>query len=125
MCCHQKHMGALHVFLSQTGFLRSSLSFGICRISLVVCASLCAFSFWRKKIKIKRIRKISIFLSPPPPGNFFFLVLSGCTNFSLFKQLLSYIWFSELQVNVEVIAFVLQRRDDRSQGRQISDKILQ
>lgn len=119
MCCHQKHMGALHILLSQTGFPRSSLSFGICRISLL-CVLLCLYLvFWRKKIKI--ISKRSIFLSPPPLGNFFFnsLILSGCTNFSLFKQVLSYRCFWELQVNVETIAFVMQRRDDGSPSRQI------
>lgn len=115
-------MGALHILLPQTGFPRHLLSFGVCRISLVVCASLCAFSL----LKRKRISKRSIFLLLPPPGNFFnSLILSGYTNFSLFKQVSSYICLSEFQVNVEIIAFVFKRRDERSPSRQISDKILQ
>lgn len=82
MCSHQKHMGALHVLLSQTGFPRSLLSLGVCRISLVVWASLCAFSL----LKRKRISETSIFLLLPPPGNFLTALYCQDTQISLFSN---------------------------------------
>lgn len=44
-------------------------SAGLVWLCVLLCVHLVS---GEKKIKIKRIRKISIFLSPPPPGNFFF-----------------------------------------------------